>query len=267
MWRLYSGAAMMHCVSLLVELDRSAEGDHGLTTRILGRVHQEAFLYALYLHFGESPAVERLYQHEFAAVRQTHEACRLWDRQLEAEKRKRRRQLRRVRRTNEGIAKWNAEHPDVTPKPLIPEPHVPQLAPTGIDLSDRMTQFGRFTPRELPVAEVVQALTHLAKSKGFGRESFEPMYLIYRFQSSGGIHPTMSLYDWLVVEGPGFMRIGRKSGAPPLILESLVTALYATAFLVGWVIGDSGLPTPVASELRQRLEPNLSGGRGWAPGI
>jgi len=268
-WRLYVGAALRHCTLLLVELDHAAREGLSLTVRILTRAHLEAWLYALYLHFGEYAAIERLAQDELSGAIQLDNAFTTWDTWLVNEKKRRRRQLRKVRRTNEGIEQWNSTHSDLSPKPFLEEPHVPQLARTGIDLSKRIADFGGLTPRELSVAEVVQALTHLAKRRGFARESFEPMYLIYRLISAAGIHPTLSLYDWYLVEGTpgGFVTVGTESTGPALIFENLVTALYATAFLAGWVIPDAGLATPVATELRERLEPDPSGGRGWAPGV
>jgi hypothetical protein len=50
-----------------------------------------------------------------------------------------------------------------------------------------------------------------------------------------------------------------------LIMNTRITALYCTAFLLGWILLDAGIPAPVATELRQRLEPDPTGQAAWAP--
>jgi hypothetical protein len=65
----------------------------------------------------------------------------------------------------------------------------------------------------------------------------------------------------------GFVRTLPVQLGPSMLKDVRVTALYSTAFLAGWVLGDAGSITTVSTFLRNRLEPDPSGGRGWASGV
>ena len=51
-WLLYDGAALRHCCRLLYEIEVAAAACLELSVRLLGRAHLEAWLVALYVHFG-----------------------------------------------------------------------------------------------------------------------------------------------------------------------------------------------------------------------
>lgn len=42
-------------------------------------------------------------------------------------------------------------------------------------------------------------------------------------------------------------------------MSTRITALYCTAFLTGWILHDEGIPAPVATQVRKRLEPDPTG--------
>jgi hypothetical protein len=92
------------------------------------------------------------------------------------------------------------------------------------------------------------------------------MYNIYRVVSTGSLHPTVSVLEAYFLPR-GFVWTLPVQVGPSMIMDAWGTALYSTAFLAGWVLGDAGSVTTVSSFLRQRLEPSPSGGRGWMPGL
>jgi hypothetical protein len=264
--RLYDAAALRHCAALLAEIEAVARAGHELATRVLIRTHIEAFLFALYIHFGGIEAVKKIAQDTLSSVAATHNDFVAWDEWLEREKKRTTEARDKIRRNNEANSKWNAEHPDEPPRPIFDEPYVPQLSPTGVDLSDAIADFGELEAESLPVRTVVEALTRWGPEKGFGRESFTPMYHIYRVLSGGSLHLTLSVLDAYFLPG-GFVRTLPVQLSPSMLKDGWVTALYGTAFLAGWVLGDTSSTTSVSNFLRNRLEPDPSGGRGWAPGI
>lgn len=261
--RGYVGGALRHCCLLLAEIEEASRVGRELTVRIVGRTHIEAWLRALYLHFGGQPALVRIAQDTLHQLHAMHQHVALFDHELADQKRTNRKRLKKVRVTNAGISQWNAEHPEA-PKPLHDEPYVPQLAPSGVDLADQIAEFGDLQPRDLPVLEVVDALTKLGPKKGFGNESFTPIYHIYRLLSGGGMHPTLNVYESYLLRGH-FTRIAPQPAGPSMIWPTRVMALYSTAFLVGWVLSDAGDPAPIAHELRRRLQPDPNGQASWAP--
>jgi hypothetical protein len=52
-----------------------------------------------------------------------------------------------------------------------------------------------------------------------------------------------------------------------MIDNARITALHGTAFLASAVLGEQGISTPVADEIRTRLMPDPSGRAAWAPGV
>jgi hypothetical protein len=263
--RLYDAAALRHCAALLAEIDAVARAGHELATRVLIRTHIEAFLFALYIHFGGTEAVTKIAQDTLASLEATHNDFVTWDQWLEKEQKRATEARDKIRRNNDANAGWNAEHPDSPARPIFEEPYVPQLSATGVDLSDVIASFGDLEAESLPVRTVVDALTRWGPEKGFGRESFTPMYHIYRVISGGSLHPTLNVLDAYFLPG-GFVRTLPVQLGPSMLKDARVTALYGTAFLAGWVLGDVGSTTTVSTFLRTRLEPDPSGGRGWTPG-
>lgn len=264
--RLYDAAALRHCAALQAEIDVVAQAGYELAARVLIRTHIEAFLFALYIHFGGIDAIRRIAQDTLASLESTNNDLIDWERWLAGEKKRATKARDRVRRNNASNSKWNTEHPDQPPRPIVDEPYVPQLSGSRVDLSDAIASFGGLKAEALPVRTVVDALTKLGPEKGFGRESFTPMYHIYRVLSGGSLHPTLNVLDAYFLPG-GFVRTLPVQVGPSMLKDARVTALYSTSFLAGWVLGDGGSDTTVSTFVRNRLEPDPSGGRGWAPGV
>jgi hypothetical protein len=263
--RLYDGAALRHCCLLLEQIAQCVAADQDLAVHILGRAHLEAWLFAMYLHFGRHDALTRIAQDTLKGLEASEHANKEFNERLARAKKKAEQSLAKVIETNAGISQWNKDHPDRPPKPLLDEPHVPALRPTGLDLSDRITDFVGLHARVLPVSEVVDKLTKLGEEKGFARDEFAPLYLIYRMLSSGAAHPTLNVYDSYFVPSGSFVHIAPRPVTESAMLPTLITALYSTAYLAGWVLGDAGWPAPVAQKVRIRFEPDPSGQASWAP--
>ncbi len=265
-WLLCDAAALRHCCLLLHELELATQGCQEMAIRLLARAHLEAWLVGLYIHYGGFKALERVAQDTRYNVEALDKEAKHFDEWLRGEQRSARRRGRKVEPDNEGIAMWNKANPEALPKPLLDPPYVPQLQPTGLDLTDRIAAFGHLDARPLPVSEIVDALTKLGPVKGMAMESFRPLYLIYQVISSIGMHATLNILDAYFVPGR-FIR------AAPVPVDGAIgdaasaTALYGTAFLTKAVLGDQQSPTPVADEIRAWLMPDPSGRSAWAPGI
>ena len=241
-WLLYGAAALRHCCRLLYEMEIAARADQEFSVRLLGRAHLEAWLVALYIHHGGFEALTRVAQDTRYGLEATANDAAEFDKWLTAERKAARKSVRKVEQANNEIQQWNEANPGRTTKSLIDAPHIPQLQPTGLDFKDRIADFGSYEERPLPVSEIVDALTKLALDKGFGKESFRPLYLIYRVLSSIGTHPTLNVFDAYFMPG-GFIRIASAPINGSAIDTTRATALHATAFLAGAVLGDQGCPT------------------------
>ena len=263
--RLYDAAALRHCTALLAEIEAVAGAGHELATRVLIRTHIEAFLFALYIHFGGIDAVTKIAQDTLFSLTATRNDFVEWNTWLKKEKKRAKKARDSTRHNNEANAKWNSVHPEGPLRPIFEEPYVPRLSPAGVDLSEAIASFGALEAKELPVRTVVNALTAWGPEKDFGRESFTPMYHIYRVLSGVSLHPTLNVLDAYFKMG-GFVRTLPAQLGRSMVKDARVTALYGTAFLAGWVLGDAGSATTVSTFLRNRLEPDPSGGRGWSPG-
>jgi hypothetical protein len=141
-WLLYDGAALRHCCRLLYEIEVAAAAGLELLVRMLGRAHMEAWLVALYVHFGGYEALLKVAQDARHSLEGIELEARQFDEWLAAERTAARKSGRKVAKTNGGIAQWNEKNPDVPPKPLLDEPYVPQLSSTGLDLSSLIEGFG-----------------------------------------------------------------------------------------------------------------------------
>jgi hypothetical protein len=264
-WLLYDAAALRHCCRLLYELEVAAQTNQELAARLLARAHLEAWLVALYIHYGGFAAVERVAQDTRYSLEATDSEARQFDQWLTAEQKSARKRAWRVERAYNGITQWNEANPEAPAKVLLDPPYVPQLQPTGLDLSDRIAAFGAYDARPLPVSEIVDALTKLGPAKGFGSESFRPLYLIYRVLSAIGPHATLNIFESYLVPGR-FIRTAPVPINGSIVDTARITALHGTAFLASAVLGDQGSRTPVADEFRARLMPDPSGRSVWAPG-
>jgi hypothetical protein len=263
--RLYDAAALRHCCLLLREIEQSVSSGQDMTVRLTGRALLEAWIAAVYLHFGGYDALTKIIQDTLKQTETLDKDLKAFDQQLAKDKAKAEAKLARIQKANAGITKWNNSHPEKPPKPLLDEPHIPQLAPTDIDLSGRIADFSDFTARDLPVSEMVAALTKLGPEKSFANETFHPIYLLYRMLSTGGTHTNIHIYD-SYFRHSYFTTTAPEPDRSPASMGTLVTALYSVALLAGWVLSEPGHPTPIASQLRDHLQPDPSGRSGWAPG-
>lgn len=265
-WLLYDGAALRHCCNLMYEIEVAALADLELSVRMLGRAHLEAWLMALYIHFGGYEALVKVGQDARHALEGIAKEGREFDEWLAAEKRAARKSTEKVAKANSGISQWNEANPNAPAKPLLDEPYVPQLGSTGLDLDDLIGGFDPHEAQGLPVKNIVEALTRMGPDKGFARESFRPMYLIYRTLSTIGFHANVHILDAYFVPG-GFIRIAPAPINGSVIDSIRVTALYGTAYLAGYVLGSNGIAAPAADEIRDWLRPDPSGRAAWAPGV
>jgi hypothetical protein len=112
-WLLYDGAALRHCCRLLYEIEVAATAGLELSVRMLGRAHMEAWLVALYIHFGGYEALLRVAQDARHSLEGIELEARQFDAWLAAEKTAARKSGRKVAKTNGGIAQWNEKNPDV----------------------------------------------------------------------------------------------------------------------------------------------------------
>jgi hypothetical protein len=264
--RYYDAAALRHCCRLLEDIEQCSAAGQEMTVRILARVFIEAWLTALYLHFGGWEAFYRIAQETVYQVKHTHDDLRDFDAKLIEAQRKTKRKTKRIDRANADLTRWNESNPSQPPKPLHQKPYVSQLRPTGIDVSRRFTKdLKDVEARHLPLSEITDRLTELGPVKGFAMETFQPLYLMFRIFSGGSTHVNLNVYDAYYQPGPGFDR----AAAHPkdsMAMAVRFNALYCTAFLAGWVLSDAGVSAPVATELRNRYEPDPTGQASWTPG-
>ncbi len=140
-----------------------------MTVRVLGRAFLEAWLTALYIHFGGDEALERVAQDTLHQVTLSHKDLKDFDQRLQRDKGKATARAAKIRHDNAGIARRNAANPGQPATPLRDEPYIPQLTPTGIDISKRITEdFNGITPRPLP---------HTARPRERLRPGDLPLYL------------------------------------------------------------------------------------------
>jgi hypothetical protein len=60
--RLYDAAALRHCCLLLKEIEQAVRAGQEMTVRLVGRAFVEAWVTAVYLHFGGYDALARIVQ-------------------------------------------------------------------------------------------------------------------------------------------------------------------------------------------------------------
>ena len=197
----------------------------------------------------------------------THDNLKEFDARLLRAKKAAKKKHKAIADANAGINMWNARNPSQAAKQVHDEPYIPQLTPTGIDISRRLTQdLKGVEPRRLPLTEIADRLTELGPVKGFAQETFRPLYIYYRIFSAGSAHANINVYDAYYQPGATFDHAAAQPTDDSLAMPIRITALYCAAFLVGWVLLDAGLPATVATELRNRYEPEPSGQASWAPG-
>lgn len=138
--RYYDVASVRHCCLLLMEIELSAATGQEMTVRILGRVFIEAWLTALYIHFGGYDALIRVAQDTVYQVQLTDRDLKDFDQRIARDEKNATAWAAKIRKANAGIAGRNTANPQLAAKPLFPEPRITQLTPTGIDISKRITE-------------------------------------------------------------------------------------------------------------------------------
>lgn len=265
-WLAYSSAALRHCCRLLSEIEAGAQGGQELTVRVLGRVHLEAWLVALYIQLGGYEALTRFARDTRHNLTKLQASADQFDAQLKAERKDARKRRRKAEAANEGISRGNASNPNA-PKPLHDLPYVPQLEPFRLDLNDVIDEFGVHPAQGLPISEIVEALTKWGPERGFAQESLAPVYVIYRFLSSVGAHTTMSvLEEYLATRKPNALFI-KAAAAPnlggPMTDAIRCSALYLTAALAAHVLGEHGGKITAAQQVAERWRPDPTGAAPW----
>jgi hypothetical protein len=263
--RYYDAAALRHCCLLLKDIEACSEAGQEIAVRILGRVFMEAWFTAMYIHFGEWEALERVAQSTAYHVKLVDQALNGYDERIRNAKKRAKKKDRAISKANQDVMHRNQIDPSRAPMQLHPTPYVPRLNPTGINVSRRINQdLKEVEPKPLPVEEITRHLTRLGPIKGFAQETFEPLYLWYRIFSAGSLHATLNVYDAYYQPG-NFDRAAAEPTDSSLIPHVRITALYCAAFLVGSVLTNAGIAAPVATGLRSRYEPDPDFSS-WTPG-
>jgi hypothetical protein len=264
--RYYDAAALRHCCVLFSDIETCSKAEQEITVRILGRVFIEAWFTALYIHFGGWNGFERVAQNTAYQSALVDRAIKKFDSGISRAKKIARQRYKVISRTNSGISFWNQANPTQPAKELHPEPYIPTLRPTGIDVSRRITQDLKGVEQiSLSVEELTRLLTELGPEKGFARETFEPLYLWYRIFSAGTLHATLNVYDAYYHPGH-FDRVAPGPRDASLIPQVRITALYCTALLARAVLSDAHVPSPIASDLASTYAPDPKRAS-WTPGI
>ncbi|MET8624627.1 hypothetical protein ABZW30_12875 [Kitasatospora sp. NPDC004669] len=261
-WRLYDGAALRYCAELLRELGAAVDGGLEYATRSLARSLIEATVFSLYIHFGGHEAVVAAGQ----AVRHSAEGVQAErdriNRKLAASRKDALRRLRKVRAHNANIARRNSSRPDLPPMAMIPPPHVPQLEPSRVDLSDFIARFGPLQAQALPVSVMIDQLSEWAPTRGLAQESLRSVYLDYRRLSMSGTHASTHLLDELFEPGH-YIRIADRPVPNDAGLMLWDVGLYYTAFVAEWVLSAADCPTLESTRIRIWTQPQPNGRAPW----
>jgi len=191
-----------------------------------------------------------------------------WNIWLTSERSRIRNQLRRVRRHNENLRVRN-EKGTLPQIQLLDEPHFPRANFAQVNLDEIRKSPKDVEPRPLSVMDVIHLLSSQGKSKGFSRESFVPIYHVYRVLSSIGPHPSPYVYDSYVEVyfNDSFVRTNDFPTPANSGNQTLVNAIFSTALLSEWVLKSDEGYAPVSRKTRRQLEPDSSNARGWTPGL
>ncbi|MEU4588181.1 hypothetical protein AB0F92_40065 [Kitasatospora aureofaciens] len=261
-WRMYDGAALRYCAELLRELAAAVDGGLEYAVRSLARSLIEATVFSLYIHFGGHGAVVAAGQatrHSAEGVQAERDRI---NQNLAASKKDALRRLEKVRAHNAHIARRNASRPDLPPMAPLPTPHVPQMEPSRVDLSDLITGFGPIQAQALPVSVMIDQLSGWAPTQGFGQESLRWIYLDYRRLSMNGTHASTHLLDELFEPG-NYIRIAARPAPSELGLMLWDVGLYYTAFATEWVLSAADCPTPESTRIRLWTQPQPNGRAPW----
>ena len=253
--RVHSGAALWHCCVLLTDLDSAGIAAREVNLRLLARAHIEAWIVALFIHYGEIDALEKLAADLRRHFQIQHDEGIRYDKKLTKELRRIEKANRQIREDNAGKSEWNVAHPEMPPKQLRAELRAASRPLIGMDLSAPIAKLSGVDAKSLPFTSIISELNRLAKAKAFGEENFDVIYIVaYRLLSAVGAHPTLEVVNSYIGhhESANFVRVSREMNSPSFDPTVRHTSLMATAFLANRVLAEAGGTSPVADEILNR---------------
>jgi hypothetical protein len=250
--RIHAGAGLLHCCELLADLDRAATSNREVALRVLGRAHLEVWITTLYIHYGESDALQRLAADLKYNLEAWHKQVQEYDKRLANEVKRVRAVNRKIRHDNEGKARWNDAHPEEVQRERTEELRLTTRPPIGWDLAPTISSLEGTDPKVLPFSTIIAKLNKLAKEKAIGEENFDVIYIMaYRLLSTVGAHPTLEILNSYIrhQDGENFVRLAIEMNVPSFSSTIRHTALMGTAFLANRVIAEAGGESPVADSI------------------
>lgn len=256
---LHAAAALRHVCALLEDVTRAAEDGREAALRVLGRAHLEAWLIGMYIVMGGKEALEDIASGYRYSLEAQHARLLEYDVRVKRDIGRARRANKRIRIANEGIAQWNAMHPEAQ-KPVLTKLPTPTRTPVDLDL---LASPAAGTPDEddeinrLVLAAVVARLNDLAQAEEGIDGGFDiPYDLAYRGLSTFGAHPTL----WVINSYLDFhdrsimVRTSPTMHAPSMATSVLQTALLETAALSQRVLALRETETPTADAITARYQ-------------
>jgi hypothetical protein len=262
--KAYGAASLRHSARLTSEIMDAVRRDQELTLRILGRAQIEAMLFGLYVHYGGEYALKRMASDLRKDNETLIEEFRQWNRGLVRERFRTLRLTRKLEKQNANIYLKNFISGDGEQILIQELPYVPRPTYARIDEKAMMRDLNGVVPRNLPLSEVVDWLTKNGPKLGLSKESFRPLYHIYRIISSVGPHPNFLLYE-SYIDRPKGMQMYRSIAIPRPgtdANQSLINTVFSTALLAESILGSEGQSIPETRRIRSLLEPNIDS-RGW----
>jgi hypothetical protein len=253
--RIHEGAALWHCCSLLADLDVAAKSGREVVLRLVARAHLEAWITALFLHYGEMDALEQVAGDLRYNLQTQQDHAMQYDKRLAAEHKRVRKLNERIQADNEQKTKWNSSHADQPQRELGTEVAMSNRPPIALDLSGPIAGLSGVKAQRLPFSTIIAQLNKLAKEKAIGEENFDVLYIvIYRLLSTVGAHPSLELFNTYIqfAETDNFVRVRRKMNSPSFDPVVRHTSLMATAFLTNRVLAKAGGSSPVADAILDR---------------
>jgi hypothetical protein len=267
--RVYDAALLRHCARILQEILIAAANDLEMTLRIVGRAHIEAFVTSMYLHFDSADALLRIAQATKHSDGKLSNDLKQWDTWLRAERTRALKRRRAIRIHNGHAQRWNASNPTLAPIEVFDEPAIPRPNYSRINTDEIDSSLPEVEAVELPLRQIVEHLNEIGHREGVARESFLPIYHVYRILSSVGAHPSLHALDAYIRMEPRrtYIRTHRDPEPATSAMQTVVNATYSTSLLACWIFDDANVTSPIAHELREALEPAAGDMRGWTPNI
>ena len=267
--KIYKAATMRHCANLLRELAEAGFNGNEMSLRIVGRAHIEAFVYGMYLALGDWEALNAVAADSKFYDEALANDLDNWNEWVTERTHKAKRRLRAVRAANAAIVRFNECHPPDQHKSLHPEPHIPRQNVVDYQTTDLRQRLPGVVKAELPLRQLIDQLEGLARKKGLGSESFQPIYHVYRVLSGLGTHPTLDVLDSYIDQEPSatFISARRTPVTGSAFLMTITNAIYSTALLAEWLSPSRTTEALEIRRMRSLLEPVDGDTRGWTPGL